>query len=167
MDVSISKPVLRLACCGLALALLPLAAGCGKNRRSVEQAEVTGTVMFRGKPLPGGQITFVTTQGGFAANGTIDEHGKYQIQAPVGEVEIGVNNQMLQRDRSPREGSHPQAPDAEKSAASAPIKGRYIEIPSEYADPHSSGLKYTVKAETQTHDIELSAKPPAAGATHP
>jgi len=117
--------------------------------------------------LPGGRVSFVTVKGGFPASGIINEDGTYQIKAPIGEVNIGVDNNML---RSPSRGkgassgppkgmSHPKPPGAATEAKEQPVKGTWMNIPSQYADPGASGLTYTVKAGSQTHDIELSANP--------
>ncbi len=150
------RAVLRLAYCCLSLCLLALAAGCGKNPRSAEHADVTGQVLFRGRPLPGGQVTFVTVKGGFAANGIIDEDGNYRIKAPIGDVQIGVTNRMLQ----PRGREAPQTHPKKAAAGDAPVpRGQWVQIPPSYEDPHGSGLTYTVRPGPQTHDIELSANP--------
>jgi len=134
--------------------------GCDNNPRSVDHAEVSGTVFFQGEPLPGGQVSFVAVKGGFAASETIDENGKYQIKAPVGDVEIGVDNRMLrQQFGKPTSPLRLKQPGAEESK---PLKGQWVDIPPSYSDPHTSGLKFTVKPGTQTHDIQLSATPPGA-----
>ncbi len=149
------QSIFRLVGCFLSIGLLALTAGC-RSSRSPQQAEVSGTVLFQGKPLPGGKITFVAVNGGFSAVGTIDENGAYQIKAPIGEVEISVTNKMLE----PRGGAT-GAPRLGKAQAEegGPVKGRYVKIPSQYEDPKKSGLKYTVTRGPQTHDIELSANP--------
>lgn len=147
----------RPACCCLSLGLLTLLAGCGKNPHSAEHTDVSGKVLFQGKPLPGGIVSFVAVNGGFAATGTIDENGNYQIKAPVGDVEISVMNRMLQSSS----GSKRMPPRLKKAEATENqlLKGRWVKIPSHYEDPQTSGLKYTVKQGPQTHDIELSANP--------
>lgn len=146
----------RPACCCLSLGLLTLLAGCGRNPHSVEHTEVSGKVLFQGKPLLGGTVSFVAVNGGFPSTGIIDENGNYQIKAPVGDVEIGVTNRMLQ----PKRGSKGM-PLLKKAEAKErqPLKGRWIKIPSRYEDPHTSGLKYKVTRGPQTHDIELSDNP--------
>ena len=166
----IFKPALRLSCCCLSLGLLTLTAGCGRNPRSVEHADVSGKVSFQGKPLPGGRIAFVTVKGGFPSSATINEDGTYKISAPIGDVQIGVDNGMLRpmgggkgpgKGGGPPKGmSHPKPPGANE-AKEEPVKGRFVNIPSEYADPGRSGLTFTVKPGSQTHDIELSASPPS------
>ena len=152
------QAVLRLAYSCLSLGLLGLASGCTNNPHSAEHADVSGKVLFRGEPLPGGQVTFVTVKGGFAANGTIDENGNYQIKAPVGDVEISVMNRMLQPSRGSK-GMRPAPLKKTEAKEQQLLKGRWVKIPSHYEDPHTSGLKYTVKPGPQTHDIELSANP--------
>jgi hypothetical protein len=162
MNSCIFTPVFHLAGYGLSLGLLTLIAGCGKNPHSAEHAEVSGTVLFQGKPLPGGKVTFVAVNGAFASLGTIDASGHYQINAPIGAVEIGVTNRMLQSSSGPKGPTHLTKADAKENQ---PLKGRWVQIPSQYEDPHTSGLQYTVKAGAQIHDIELSANPsPATGA---
>jgi hypothetical protein len=160
LNHGVCKAAFRLTCCCLSFGLLILMVGCDKNPRSVDHADVSGTVLFQGKPLPGGRVSFVA-KGGFAASEIIDENGKYQIKAPVGDVEIGVDNQMLQQQRGkPTSTPRLKQPGAEPSK---PLKGRWVNISPSYADPHTSGLKFTVKPGTQTHDVELSANPTPAG----
>jgi len=137
----------------LVLSLFVLTVGCNPTR-SVKQAEVTGKVLFMGNPLPGGHLTFVTVKDSISSNTIIEPDGSYSIKAPVGDVQISVNNQMLQGGGQINR-SHPQKPGTEQ----APIKGKYVQIPNRYSAPDRSGLKYTVKPGPQTHDIELNNNP--------
>jgi hypothetical protein len=157
MNGCIFTPLLRWVCCCLALGLLSVMAGCGKPR-SAEHADVSGKVLFQGKPLPGGEVSFVAVNGGFASTGTIDENGNYQIKAPVGEVTIGVMNRML-ASRGVKASRLLRKTQEEGAKQRQALKGQYVKIPSQYEDPATSGLKYTVKRGPQTHDIELSANP--------
>jgi|SRR5579875_344133 len=164
--------IFRLACGGLLLGLLILSAGCGSGSpRSVEHTEVKGKVLFQGKPLPGGTVSFVAVNGAFAWTGPIDENGNYEVKAPVGEVRIGVDNRMLQK-QSSKQGGEPmemktlrEKMEGDVSKDQLPkgrLKGRYVPIPKKYTDPSTSGLTYTVKPGPQTYDIELSANPSPA-----
>jgi hypothetical protein len=120
--------------------------------------EVSGKVLFKGNPLPGGRVTFAAIEGGFASTRPIDENGNYKINAPIGAVLISVDNRMLQPRRGARRGQEHRLkrPDSEV-VEEEPIKGRrYVKIPERYANCDTSGLTYTVKPEAQTHDIELS-----------
>jgi hypothetical protein len=103
-------------------------------------------------------VSFVAVKGGFVSSGPIDENGNYQIKAPVGDVEISVMNRMLQSNRGSK-GIRPPPLKKAEAKEQQPLKGRWVKIPSRYEDPHTSGLKYTVKRGPQTHDIELSGNP--------
>jgi hypothetical protein len=131
----------------------------------VEHTEVSGKVTFQGKALPGGKVTFVAVNGGFASMGDIDENGHYQISAPLGEVEIGVTNAMMRSKSGPLAAQRLTKAEATKED---PMKGRWVKLPARYADPRTSGLKYTVEPGTQNHDIELAAdSAPASGGPQP
>src|SRR5437870_6554708 len=68
----------------LALLLILLALGCG-SKQKFDTAEVSGTVLFKGKALPGGEVTFAKVDG-IAVNAVIDEDGHYTISAPICDV---------------------------------------------------------------------------------
>jgi hypothetical protein len=143
--------------CGLCL--LVLAAGCPK-KKAPDYAEVSGTVFYKDKPLPGGQITFVSEQGAFPGSGTIDENGKYKVSAPIGDVKISVDNAMMQPPSAAgRRGPAPPSkmpglkrPDSETAHKMA---GHFVAIPQKYYNPQESGLTYKVVPGAQTHDIKL------------
>lgn len=132
------------------LFLAVLLAGCGRSPLG-EQVEVSGTVFYQGKPLPGGQITFATARG-HTAVAIIDPQGHYQCQAPVGEVQIAVENRMLEAESSRQ--PMPTPAGAPKPQGN-PIRGAYVPLPEKYHKPESSGLKYVVTKGQQTHDIHL------------
>jgi hypothetical protein len=150
---------LGLGC--LALALLLPAVGCKTTKKSVEMAEVSGKVLYKGQALPGGRITFVSKDGsGFVGSSIIDEQGNYKTSVPVGEVAVSVDNQMLQSSAGAgRKGAGPPSikpstkrPGSEEAHAQ---KGRYVNIPEKYYAADSSGLVYTIKPGSQTIDIRL------------
>jgi len=141
--------------------LLLLSAGCSSK------GAVTGKVLYQGKPLPGGTVTFFCgSKGTFTS--PIKEDGSYNVdKVPAGDVKIGVETQSLNRNR----GAIPKMPDGYKEKfksmipqdvdagevmpgfASSP--GKYVSIPEHYSDPEKSGLTYTVTGGQQPHDIEL------------
>jgi hypothetical protein len=180
MNACIVKSILRLVCGCLSLGLLAGTTGCTKSLHETQHEEVSGKVFFKGKPLPGGRVTFAAIEGGFASTRPIDENGNYKINAPIGDVLISVDNRMfLPRDAAKKgkgKGSaqtkgpdhHPKRPDSQ-AAEAEPAKGRrYVPIPERYANCDTSGLTYTVKPGPQSHDIELSDKPvPPPGAAGP
>lgn len=139
--------------------------GCSGS--SIKQAEVSGTVSYKGKPLPGGVITFVSPRG-YTGTAVIDPQGHYKMpQAPVGEVQIGVDNRMLTKRgaASAKKGMLKLPPEvASKQQNPQAVTGTYVFLPPKFAAPDKSGLNYTVKPGTQTHDIDLSNIPGAAPA---
>ncbi|MES1213456.1 MAG: hypothetical protein ABUL64_02625, partial [Singulisphaera sp.] len=60
----------------VALACLILSAGC---RRGVENGQVTGTVTYKGKPVVGANLMFVSPSGRPGA-ATTDERGHFEAQ---------------------------------------------------------------------------------------
>ncbi len=161
------KPFFRLAFGGLSLAVLTVALGCNKSPYSVGYADVSGQVLLDGKPVPGGQVSFVAVNGALAARGDIGEDGHYEIKAPIGEVRIGVNNSLLmppslKKGKPPKGMMHGTKEGFVKDEGKPPLKGRYVNIPTGYLDPATSGLKYTVKPGSQTYDIQLSKTPPSS-----
>jgi hypothetical protein len=136
----------------LLFCMLALIGGCSSGPPAVENAEVSGKVLYRGQPLPGGKVTFVTVQGGFAHNGTIDENGNYKISAPVGDVLVSVDNRMLRTQKKGAKEHVLKRPGAEQPQA---LKGTYVALPAKYSTPSSSGLTYKVQPGPQTHDIRL------------
>jgi hypothetical protein len=141
----------RLTC--WPLLLLMLAAGCTRGHDH-EHVDVSGKVLYKGKPLPGGTVKFVTTTGGYVAFAPIDEDGNYQIKAPIGEVKIGLENRLLQLSPS-RRGvvGHHRPPEGELGPDAT--KGRFVPLPAKYYSPETSELKYNVENKPQTHDIVL------------
>ena len=157
----------RWLTCGrcLLFGLLVLAVGCSSGpKRSIKHVDVTGKVLYKDrdgtyKPVTGGEVTFVTVEGGFSSNGRIEEDGTYKINAPVGPVKISVNNQMLRDTTAAAKtggmgaGKVPNRPEQfEKD----PVQGKFMALPPKYASPETSGLTYEVKNESnQSFDIKL------------
>ncbi len=117
------------------LFLLALLAGC--SRSSLDRVSISGKVLFRGKPLPGGIVTFMSPKG-FSNTATIDGEGNYQLMAPVGSLKIGVDNRMLQK--TPRSSQNRLLKPPPESASLQPISGVYVPIPEKYTSVDTSGL---------------------------
>ena len=147
--------------------LLVFAAGCGGR------GTVSGQVLYKGKPVPGGWVTFRPVDGSAnTVNARIDQNGHYEATLPTGEVKIAVDNRDLQPVPA-EDGSGPALPPMFKlpaglkpgpktppaavpsESASEKLPGDYVPIPEEYYTVESSHLTYTVKRGPQTHDIEL------------
>ena len=136
--------------------LILLTTGCNSPRTSVKHVEITGKVSHKGVPLTGGRISFVAVQGGFAGSANIDAKGMYKMSAPEGEVKIGVDNSMLAPQKRGGVITKPKTLKRPGSEDPSAIQGKYVSIPYKYADPETSGLKYTVEDKTpQTHDVSL------------
>jgi hypothetical protein len=146
------------------LLFLPALSGCGR-----QTGHLSGKVIFNGKPLPGGWLTFRPADAkANAVPALIGEDGSYEATVPVGEVTISVDNRELQppdRSGGVRPGLPPgiKLPDgAAKAAAEAPtaggtkLAGHYVAIPDKYYRAETSGLTHTVKTGSETHDIELT-----------
>jgi hypothetical protein len=137
-----------------ALLVLTVAlAGCSGSSALPQTAEVSGTVKFKGKPLPGGNVTFVSDKGGVTGAAVIGEDGTYKVTtAPVGPVHITVDNRALESNQRA-----PKTPMLKRPGAEEPTtpKGKYVAIPEKYYAPDKTPLTYTVTPGTQTKDIEL------------
>jgi hypothetical protein len=129
--------------------LMLLAIGCGS---STPDGEVTGVVTYRGQPVPGGVITFITDRG-IPATAVIDPTGHYRLKAPVGAAKVSVNNLMLRKAQAT---GGPRLKPPQGSAPAAPaLEGTYKPIPEKYLSAEQSGLAWTVRPGTQTYDIPL------------
>ncbi len=138
-------PGLRRFGTGAALVLLLAAAGCGKQK-----AEVSGTVSYRGQPLPGGNVTFFDKDKQVIGSSAITG-GKYKIrQLPVGQVIITVTSAPPASKVSVKKGKG-GAP----ASLDAPSPDDVVTIPPDYGSPEKSGLTYQVKPGPQKHNIDL------------
>jgi len=76
--------------CGFSFLLFLLVlgvAGCGGSKKGT----VKGKVTFKGKTLPGGEITFHPEKGA-AVSGEIGEDGTFEVKdVPVGEAKVSIN----------------------------------------------------------------------------
>jgi len=146
------------------LVVLPALAGCGPARGTL-----SGRVLYRGQPVPGGWVTFRPADP--AANtvhALIDPDGRYEATLPVGDVAISVDNREwappappLGSIVPPQAHLPPEAQPKAGAAAEAPKGGRerlpggYLPIPEKYADADTSGLRYAVRRGADTYQIEL------------
>jgi hypothetical protein len=140
----------------LALALLaPLAiSGCGGGTGTL-----SGTVYYDGKPLKGGNVTFICT-GKPSISTKINEDGRYQTEPiAVGPVTICVETESW-NPRGKTMGSLVKPPPGQKSPAAPSGSGaemvkRYVPIPLIYGDPEKTPLTYTVTRGSQPYDVKL------------
>jgi hypothetical protein len=130
-------------CPGLgAVVLMVLAAGCSRGT-----GNVSGTVKFKGKPLPAGTISFYDEVNGVASS-PIDPDGSYSVsKVAAGTARITVAVPMPIRFVSP--GMSDVKADLPAEAKRTPS------IPTRYYDPAQSGLTCEVVRGDQTQDFDL------------
>ena len=145
---------LRRSTCGMVLLFgcLYLTVGCGKGKHSVDHIDVTGQVTYKGAPVKGGRLTFLSDDG-FSAPGRIDEEGNYSVKAPVGHSKVTVDNSML--DKSNRGAKMGMKGAGKPGEDPDPIKGTYVRIPTKYKNMESTDLSATVSKENHTFNFEL------------
>lgn len=137
--------------------------GCGRT------GAISGTVTYKGKPLPGGIVAFLGQKNTVLIS-QIKPDGSYLIEnIPVGEAQITVETypppvvSPLMRGNAQQNIRHMPAEMAAKVEQESPAmkepskaeQGGYVKIPDRYRLPDQSELKYTVKAGSQTYDIKL------------
>lgn len=133
---------------GIVLSLFTLiVAGCGQR-----MGDITGTVSYKGKALPSGQVTFFGADKQVVGGSSIVE-GKYKVlKVPPGAVKITVRTPPP----PPPAGQTPKqnAPQQREEGMPPPLES--IAIPPKYSSPDQSGLTYEVKPGSQTHPIDLN-----------
>jgi hypothetical protein len=139
--------------------LLLWTAGCGGK------GTITGTVTYKGTPIPAGTILFVPSNGGPSVNAPIND-GKYTAEkVPTGRAKVSITSMYVQQtSASPmmmmgaKSGpplDAPIPPEARKAMEEGMKPKKGLQIPDKYADPAQSGLTYTVRSGQQTKDFNL------------
>lgn len=126
-----------------------LLVGCSET--SQKRGEVSGVVTYRGKPLPGGIVTFISDKG-YQNSAVIDEHGNYSITVEVGANKITVDNRLLKKTQQT---TAPRLKPQDGTTQQTTLAGTYVPIRESYSSSQSSGLSYTVTPGTQTKDFNL------------
>ena len=141
-------------------ALLALVAPLGSGGCGGPGA-VSGKVSYNGTPLRGGQVTFISAEGGHTVSSSIKQDGSYALpRVPPGKVKICVDTESLNpagkmkfpNYRPPPGVDGPKRRDPDESADPAKL---YVRIPPKYSKPEESPLSYEVTSGAQTHDIKL------------
>jgi hypothetical protein len=141
----------RGLCAGICVIALVLVGGCGKKKRPNELPvySVKGRVTFKGEPMPFAVVTFWPANQPFAqalkSRAAADKDGNYQLTTyerndGVPEGEYAVILYVPLKEPDPSELEPPNVPDKLNRA---------------YLDPAKSKLRYTVKPEPNTIDIQL------------
>ncbi|WP_347244319.1 carboxypeptidase-like regulatory domain-containing protein [Thermogutta sp.] len=128
--------------------------GCGK-KGGPKLYPVEGKITYKGNPLAGANVLFVATDGKASGAGRTDATGSYRIQSqwgaglPVGEYFVAVTKF---EDTGPIEEEGPYNPEAANVEAPPPKPL----VPQKYAVPEKSGLKASVRPDTNRFDFDLT-----------
>jgi len=150
----------RVGAGALCLCGILLAAGCGGGKKG----EVSGKVLYQGKPVRGGTVSFIPEGGGLMSS-AIEEDGSYTVRnVPVGAVKITVETDSFRPPVMPPGGPGSGGPPegvmkymkGKNAALADPQRAkRYVPIPLQYGDPRQSNLTYTVTGGKQEYLIDL------------
>jgi hypothetical protein len=132
------------------------AVGCGGGKSDKPPlGRVSGTVTYKGQPLPEGSVTFTPVEGkgddsGQLASGQIESDGSYSLTtfntddgAVLGQHAVTVQS---------RDGSQFKPPQPGEPIKYVLQKSR---IPKKYETVKSTPLRFTVEAGSNEFDIEL------------
>lgn len=141
--------------------------GCEKSTVIPPTATLSGKVNYRGKPVTGGILLFITDTG-HQVSTNIEADGTYSLKPFVGNSKIAINNKILMTERekaaekasAPRGGvsKAPEGPPPRLQSSLTDTKvipGKYMPIPQKYESIDTSGLTYTVEAGDHTKDFNL------------
>jgi hypothetical protein len=137
---------------------------------------VSGKVTYQGKPLKGGSVGFVSSEGRLSFASGIKEDGTYSVpNIAGGSYKVTVETSSLKPEEvkgaMPGATTAPVLPKGTKlgpapenapagfsdpaAMAAGANKRKYVAIPDNYANPDQSGLTYEFKGGSETYDIEL------------
>jgi hypothetical protein len=123
--------------------MMAVIAGCSSNPQ-ITDAQIRGTITYKGNPLPGGEIRlFSKADPNKSQSGTIKADGSYEVlNAPLGEVMVLIDTEPIK--------SHPSLMMA-KAGPNAPVelKGaggqlKYVPIHKKYRDASATPLSTKV-----------------------
>jgi len=141
------------------LPVLLLSLGCGGPK-----GDISGKVIYLGKPLPGGTITFFSAENQMVGSSSINAEGDYSMaKVPAGPVKITVTAPFSIR--------NPAAPPPTKGGNKKTERGKMrpdlkevkeekralirLNFPTKYSMPDQSDLTYTVQPGHQEYSLDL------------
>jgi len=143
---------------------LALAVGCSSSETP---GIISGRVTYRGEPVPGGMIFFIS-EGKAPRSGALGPDGSYRVEdLPEGEMVVTVETESLNPKNKTRayggaKGEKVHAKRREMEAKMKESKGdqgpppEYRKIPRVYADPKTSPLRVTIVAGRQEENFDLT-----------
>ena len=134
-----------------------LAAGCGPSGPVV--CSVKGTVVYDGKPLPGGRIVFTNDAQTEEGVGDLTIDGAFDIaRVPAGAVKAVVRNDHVKSMLSPQIAAMINKKGGAAVAPDPKVQGnKFVPIPGRYGDSASSGLSFTLKP-NQMNEVTVELK---------
>jgi len=146
-----------------AVTLCVLAVGCGSKNPNAP-ARVSGQVLYKGSPVPGGAIAFHTEQKTVYAT-RLDDNGAYEVlDVPAGPLTVTVETESANPSKKVAayggdKGAKGYAERLAKEGKAAQGKsnsGKYRKIPAKYADPKTSRLSVTLDTGSNKQNFELT-----------
>lgn len=138
-----TQRLLQVAMLGLALLLTACPSGVKYPETG---ATLEGTVKY-GNDKVGAALVIAQNNSG-SATGFVDADGHFKLEnVPLGEVNIAVNTEAGKGEAMGRAMSQAQG------KAKGPPKN--IDVPKQYADPATSGIRTTVNKGANTFDISI------------
>jgi hypothetical protein len=151
--------------CSMAIVYI-MVPGCG--RKEPPTGKVSGSVTYKGNPLPEGLIKFINDQEGREGSAGIKDGAYVCPNAPVGEcgIEVVVNKlqagpgpskQFIDRLNAKRQKAREMGVQTgdDLTDIPKPEKSKAVPIPRKYANTRTSGLSLKVAEGQQTYDVEL------------
>lgn len=139
------------------LASLPFIAACGVRETKLAEsgATLTGTVTYKGEQVDFALVSVQGKDGGPPATGKIHEDGRYKIaNVPLGEVTIGVNTIAGQGEAKGALMAQ-NAKAADPNASKRITAPKMINVPPNFIDPATSGIKTTIQKGDNAFDIKI------------
>lgn len=139
--------------CGLVLlALVTLAVGCGRGRRTtVDVVKVSGVVKLDGQPLADAEVNFLGQQ--YAGVAKTGSDGRYELEAQPGENTVYIRK---------FEGVGPSFDatmlDSRSDSPGGPAGPKQV-VPKKYSDPGASELRFTVPEDGSSEaDFDMTGR---------
>jgi hypothetical protein len=138
-----------------------LLVGCGgEPKPTTDQAAVTGSVTYDGKPVPlDSSVVFYCADHAATAAGKVDSLGKFQLAASIPRIGIPAGRyQVMIRPPAPPtanvsdEASYAQLMQPKKTTAEEGVK----EIPKQFMALATSKLVFELKAGPNNFDLDLA-----------
>jgi hypothetical protein len=133
-----------------------LLSSCGEQAKRYPETGATleGTITYGKQPVPLALV--IVAAEGSSATAKADEEGRYKVEnAPLGEVNIGVNTDAAQGElRSKMMAGAYKGPEAR--GAGKAVMPKLVAVPARFFSPETSGIKTTVDKGDNTYNIVIS-----------